>query len=82
MHNFTECQMKKLDIGFQANDLPTDLELMSECLHELGNMSKGIFNTPPWDNCNKNEAAHQLNTMVQIVKECARRNGIKLNIDR
>lgn len=64
-----------------ANDLPTNLELLSEALGSLERMSRGKFNTPPWDNCNKNQAKYELDSMVETITTIAKDNGIKLNIE-
>jgi hypothetical protein len=70
--------MKKLAIEIPGPDSPTNLELLAEDLNLLGLMSKGEFNTPPWDNCNRNEARHVLQSMIDTIKYIARDNNITL----
>lgn len=78
MHLHTECTMKKLAVEIPGADSPTNLELLSEDLNLLSLMSKGEFNTPPWDNCNRNEAIHVLKSMVNTINMIARDNGLDI----
>ena len=58
------------------HDCPTLLECLADDLAELGEMSKGNFNNPPWDNQNVNTAANCLQGMIENIRFIARINGL------
>jgi len=73
-----DCTMKKLDIGTTNDDKASLLEAMSEDLGLLEAMSRGEFNTPPWDNCKKNEARYTLKSIISLAETMAKKNCIDL----